>query len=46
MFLNWPPADTPLAWFAPWGRLFVLGYLPLAAALWLPMYLPFLRKKD
>lgn len=41
MFLNWPPAGTPLAWFASWGRLFVFGYPLLFAAGWLLMYLPF-----
>ena len=43
MFLNWPPAGTPLGWFAPLGPGFVLGYLPLAALVWAVMYTPFFR---
>lgn len=46
MFLNWPPEGTPLAWFAFLGRPgYLLGYLPLAAAVWAPLYLPFTRGK-
>ena len=41
MFLNWPPEHTPLAWFRFLGRGFVLGYLPLIAAVWALIYLPF-----
>ncbi len=47
MFLNWPPERTPLAWFAFLGRPgYLLGYLPLIAAVWLPLYgLPWARAR-
>ena len=42
MFLNWPPATTPLMWFAPLGRPgYLLGYLPLIAIVWAVLYGPF-----
>ena len=45
MFLNWPSPGSPLEWFAFLGRPgYVLGYLPLIAAAWLVMYLPFRKK--
>ena len=44
MFLNWPPENTPLMWFAPLGRLYILGYLPLIAIVWTVLYFPFYRK--
>ena len=42
MFLNWPSPGSPLDWFAFLGRPgFVLGYLPILAAVWAVMYYPF-----
>lgn len=42
MFLNWPPENTPLAWFGFMGRPFyVLAYLPMLAAVWAVLYMPF-----
>ena len=44
MFLNWPSPGSPLEWFAFLGRPgFVLGYLPILAAVWAVMYYPFRR---
>ena len=44
MFLNWPPAGTPLELFAPLGRSgYLLGFIPLALAVWLLLYLKQLR---
>lgn len=41
MFLNWPPAGTPLAIFAGLGSPgYLLVCLPLAAAVWLLLYRP------
>lgn len=41
MFLNWPSPGSPLEWFAFLGRPgYLLGYLPIAAALWAVLYLP------
>lgn len=45
MFLNWPSPGSPLEWFAPLGRpYYLLGYLPLLAAVWAPLYLPALLR--
>lgn len=45
MFLNWPSPGSPLAWFAPLGRPgYLLGYGPLLAAAWTPLYLPALLR--
>ena len=42
MFLNWPSPGSPLEWFAFLGSPgFVLGYLPILAAVWAVMYYPF-----
>lgn len=42
MFLNWPSPGSPLEWFSFLGRPgFVLGYLPILAAVWAVMYYPF-----
>lgn len=39
MFLNWPPAGTPLELFSFLGRPgYLLGYIPLALAVWVPLY--------
>ena len=47
MFLLYPSPGSPLEWFA--GLLgnpgYLLGYLPMMAAVWGLLYLPFLRKK-
>lgn len=44
MFLNWPSPGSPLEWFAFLGSPgFVLGYLPILAAVWAVMYYPFRR---
>lgn len=41
MFLNWPSPGSPLEWFAWLGRPgYLLGYIPLLAAAWAPLYLP------
>ena len=46
LFLNWPSPGSPLAWFSVLGRPgYLLGYLPLIAAVWLLLYLPFILKK-
>lgn len=45
MFLNWPSPGSPLEWFAPLGRPgYLLGYIPLLAAAWAPLYLPSLLR--
>lgn len=42
MFLNWPSPGSPLEIFAFLGRPgYVLGYLPVIAAAWAVMFLPF-----
>ena len=44
MFLNWPSPGSPLEWFAFLGRPgYVLGYLPILAAVWALLYFPFRR---
>ncbi len=46
MFLNYPAPGSPLEWFAPLGRPgYILGYLPLLAAVWAVIYAPFGNKK-
>lgn len=46
MFLNWPSEGSPLEWFAFLGRPgYVLGYLPMIAAAWAVMYLPFRKMR-
>lgn len=46
MFLNWPPEGTPLTYFAALGRPgYLLGFLPMIAAVWVLLYGPlFLRQ--
>ena len=45
MFLNWPSEGSPLEWFAFLGRPgYLVGYLPLLAIAWTPIYLPGLIK--
>ena len=45
MFLNWPSPGSPLEWFAFLGRPgYLLGYLPLLAAVWALLYLPFRKR--
>ena len=45
MFLNWPSPGSPLEWFAFLGRPgYLLGYLPLLAAVWAALYMPFILK--
>ncbi len=45
MFLNWPSPGSPLEWFAWLGRPgYLLGYVPLLAAAWTPLYLPALLR--
>lgn len=47
MFLNWPAPGSPLEWFAGLGRPgYLLGYIPLLAAVWTPLYLPALRRRN
>lgn len=47
MFLNWPSPGSPLEDFAFLGRPgYILGYIPLLAAAWAALYLPFVRKKS
>ena len=42
MFLNWPSPGSPLEWFAFLGDPgYLLGYLPLLAAVWAMLYFPF-----
>ena len=47
MFLHWPSPGSPLEWFASFLGVpgYLLGYLPMLAAVWLVLYLPFRRKK-
>ena len=46
MFLNRPSPGSPLEWFSFLGRPgFVLGYLPILAAVWAVIYYPFRRRK-
>ena len=46
MFLNWPSKGSPLEWFSFLGRPgYVLGYLPMIAAAWALMYLPFRKRQ-
>ena len=46
MFLRFPAPGSPLAWFAAWlgNPGYLLGYLPMIAAVWTALYLPFRRK--
>lgn len=48
MYLLQPLEGTPLSFFASlWGNPgYLLGYLPMLAAVWLVLYLPFLRTKN
>ena len=43
MFLRWPPSGTPLVWFEEWlgNPGYLVGFLVIAAALWLVLYAPF-----
>ena len=47
MFLTWPSPGSPLEWFASFLGVpgYLLGYLPMLAAVWLILYLPFAFKK-
>ncbi len=47
MFLMWPSPGSPLEWFASFLGVpgYLLGYLPMLAAVWLLLYLPFSNKK-
>ena len=47
MFLRWPSEGSPLEWFASLlGEPgYLLGYLPMTAAVWGLLYLPLIRKK-
>lgn len=47
MFLMWPAPGSPLAWFASFLGVpgYLLGYLPMLAAVWLVLYLPFAGKR-
>lgn len=46
MFLNWPSPGSPLELFAFLGRPgYLLGYIPLIAAVWALLYLPFIKDK-
>lgn len=46
MFLNWPSPGSPLEWFSFLGRPgYLLGYLPLLAAVWAVIYAPFLARR-
>ena len=47
MFLMWPSPGSPLEWFASFLGVpgYLLGYFPMLAAVWLLLYLPFIRKK-
>ena len=39
MFLSWPPPGTPLELFAPLGSVgYLLGFVPLALAVWALLY--------
>lgn len=43
MFLNWPSPGSPLEWFAFLGRPgYLMGYIPLLAAVWAVIYAPFI----
>ena len=46
MFLMWPSPGSPLEWFASFLGVpgYLLGYLPMLAAVWLLLYLPFGRR--
>ncbi len=45
MFLSRPSEGSPLEWFAALGRPgYLIGYLPLLALAWTPIYLPFIIK--
>ena len=48
MFLSWPSPGSPLEWFADLlgNPGYLLGYLPMAAAVWGLLYLPFIRKRE
>ncbi len=48
MFLSRPSPGSPLEWFASFLGVpgYLLGYLPMLAAVWLLLYLPFARKKS
>lgn len=40
MFLSWPPPGTPLELFAPLGSSgYLIGFIPLATAVWLLLYM-------
>ena len=47
MFLMQPAPGSPLEWFASFLGVpgYLLGYLPMLAAVWLALYLPFRRPK-
>ena len=47
MFLLVPSPGSPLEWFAGFLGIpgYLLGYLPMTAAVWGLLYLPFIRKK-
>lgn len=46
MFLNWPSPGSPLEIFAFLGRPgYVLGYLPILAAVWALLYFPWGKRK-
>ena len=47
MFLLYPAPASPLSWFAEiFGpRLYVLGYLPMIALVWLSLYAPFWKRR-
>lgn len=46
MFLRAPAPASPLEWFAAWLGTsgYLLGYIPMIAAVWAALYLPFRRK--
>lgn len=45
MFLNWPAENSPLEWFSFLGRPgYLLGYIPMLAAVWAILYFPFKQK--
>ena len=48
LFLMWPSPGSPLEWFASFLGVpgYLLGYLPMLAAVWLVLYLPFARRKE
>ena len=46
MFLNYPSPGSPLEWFSFLGRPgYILGYVPLLAAVWAVIYAPFIKKR-